>query len=134
MDIQSFSQVTAVVIDDEHDMAAVFSEYLELLDIKVLAMGHNGKDAIDLYKKYAPDFVFMDLMMPDYDGYYGVAKIKEFDSGSKIIMITSDTSYKATEKLADLGADQIIYKPCDINKLVQAISRLYQKRLEKIES
>ncbi len=128
------SHVTAIVVDDEHDMASVFSEYLELFDVKVFATGHNGKDAFDLYKKHEPDFVLMDLMMPDYDGYYGLSKIKKFDSDSKVIMITADTSHDTTRKLAELGADQILYKPCDVNKLVQSIRRLCQMRLEKIES
>jgi DNA-binding response OmpR family regulator len=68
--------LTAIVIDDDLDLTEVLSELLELHDIRVLGIGYNGKDAVQLYKKYKPDIVFLDLMMPKYDGYYGLAGIK----------------------------------------------------------
>ncbi|MEM4253621.1 MAG: response regulator, partial [Candidatus Nitrosotenuis sp.] len=65
-------QITAIIVDDEKDMTEVFAEYLKIIDVDVLGIGHNGKDAVDLYKRHRPDIVFLDLMMPEYDGLYAL--------------------------------------------------------------
>lgn len=50
--------LTAIVIDDDHDLTEVLSDLLEFHDIRVLGIGYNGKDAVQLYKKYKPDILF----------------------------------------------------------------------------
>jgi YesN/AraC family two-component response regulator len=64
--------VSAIVIDDEIDVLEVFCEYLKVKNVNVLAQGRNGKDALELYQKLKPDVVLMDLVMPQYDGFYGI--------------------------------------------------------------
>jgi len=54
----------AIVVDDEKDVLDVFCEYLSVKDINVLATGNNGLDAVNLYKRFKPDVVLMDLIMP----------------------------------------------------------------------
>ena len=112
---------TAIVIDDDHDIADVFSELLEELGVKVLGKGYNGKDAVTLYKEYTPDIVFLDVMMYEYDGFYALEKIKELNPGAKIVVITADITQSSTTKLEELKIYTIIHKPIDLQKIIQVI-------------
>ena len=118
------SDTTAIVIDDDPDVAAVFTEYLMMNGIDVLGKGHNGKVAIELYQKFRPDIVFLDLMMSEYDGFYGLQNIKQLDPLAKIVMVTADPTEESSQKMKKLGADMIIYKPFEIDEILSAINRL----------
>lgn len=118
------SPKTTIVIDDEHDNAAVFAEYLSLYNFDVLATGHDGKSAFELYQKLRPEVVFLDLMMPEYDGFYGLEKIKRFDPSAKVIIVTADASEAATRRIALLGAGAVVYKPVKMNEILLAVKKL----------
>jgi len=47
----------------------MISEFLELKKIQVLAIGHNGKDAVALYQKFNPDVVFLDVVSDRLDEF-----------------------------------------------------------------
>ena len=72
-----YVMVNCVIVDDDQDIADVFSELLNIIGLDVLAKGANGKDAIKLYKKYRPDLIFVDMIMPKYDGFYAIKNIKD---------------------------------------------------------
>lgn len=67
---------TAIVIDDDHDIVDVFSDILQILQIDVIGKGYDGKEAVELYQKFTPDLVILDLMMPKYDGIYALERDK----------------------------------------------------------
>ena len=114
---------TSIVVDDDFDTVEVFSEYLELKDIQVLGKGYNGKDAVDLYQKLKPDVVFLDVLMPDYDGFYALEEIRKLNPNSSIIMVTASLTAQTEDKLKELNASAIIYKPYDIDNIVETVHR-----------
>ena len=79
-----YVMVNCVIVDDDQDIADVFSELLNIIGLDVLAKGTNGKDAIKLYKKYLPDLIFVDMIMPKYDGFYAIKNIKDADPNAKV--------------------------------------------------
>jgi DNA-binding NtrC family response regulator len=116
--------VTAIVIDDDVDTVDVFCDYLTLKNVKVLGRGHNGKDAFELYQKYKPDIVFLDLMMPDYDGFYGLENIRKINPNSKVVVITADLRQETAEKLEKLKPTEVFIKPYDIEKITKLLERI----------
>lgn len=108
---------TAIVIDDDHDAVDTLCEYLELMNIHVLGKGYNGKDAVDMYNRFGPNVVFLDVMMPDYDGIYALEKIKQINPRASIIIITADQTEEKENKLVELGASEIIYKPLELGSI-----------------
>src|SRR3989338_7320817 len=120
------SQITAIIIDDDKGITAVFTEYLQLHRIITLGIGHDGKSAVELYQKTKPDIVFLDVMMPDYDGFYGLEKIKKFDPNARVIMITADLTQETHDRLVSLGANMIIHKPFEIEEILTMINRITQ--------
>ena len=115
---------TAIVIDDEPDVRDVFSECLPLFDVDVLAKGNDGKEAVELYKKHQPEIVLMDVLMPEFDGIYGLEKIREIDPNAKVIIITASIDGDIEKKLIDGNASAIIWKPFDMEKVQKTIQRV----------
>ncbi len=116
--------VTAIVIDDEPDVRDVFSECLSMYGVKVLATGQNGKEAVELYKKYQPDIVFLDVLMPEFDGVYGLEKIREFKSDSKIIVVTASVDSVTRQEIIEREASAVIWKPYDMKKVLDTIKQV----------
>lgn len=112
--------ITAVVIDDDHDTARIFSEFLNENGFHVLGVGYSGKIAVELYLKNKPDVLFLDMMMSDGSGFYAIKKIIESDPSAKIIAVTADIRSSTTEKLTELGIP-IVHKPFDITDIMKFI-------------
>ncbi len=113
-----------IVVDDDEDTIELFTEFLGMRGIKVVGIGKNGKDALDLYTKHQPDAVLLDVMMPEYDGFFGLEKIKECNPEAKVIMVTADLTDETYRKLESLNASAILYKPYDIENLIQTIKNI----------
>lgn len=115
------AEIRAIVVDDDADVREIFIELLEMNDIKVVANGINGKEAVELYKMHHPDFVFLDYLMPEYDGLYAIEKIKEFDPKGKIILVSG--SHFERNVLGDT-VKAIIKKPIEISEIFKAINQI----------
>ncbi|MDE1770331.1 MAG: response regulator [Thaumarchaeota archaeon] len=115
---------TALVIDDDEDTVALFAEFLEICDVKVIGTAFNGKEAESVYLDIHPDIVFSDVMMPDYDGFYALEKIKKSNPKAIVVMITGDVRSETIQNLEQLGADAIIYKPFDMKAVIKTVNTL----------
>lgn len=115
---------TAIVIDDDYDITGVLAELLESQGVKVLGMGYNGTDAIQLFKTYSPKMIFLDVHMPIQDGISALREIKKISSNAIVIMITGDTSSLVEEQLQTLGANSIIHKPFRMKNIIQIIKEI----------
>ena len=116
--------VKVIVIDDDIDTVEVFCEYLAIKDINVIGRGYDGKAAVDLYDKLRPDIILLDVMMPDYDGFYGLAGIREINPNAKVVMVTADLTSDTEKKLRALNTSAIVYKPYEIDGVIDTIKRI----------
>ena len=71
--------VNCIVVDDNQGIVDVFCDLLNLIGLDVLGTGMDDMDAVKLYEKHRPDLIFIDLLMPRYDGLYAIRNIKEID-------------------------------------------------------
>lgn len=118
------SPVSCIVIDDDVSTADVFSEYLSIKGIDVLAVGYDAQSAVHLFVKKRPDIVFLDVMMDPLDGLYALEKIRSIDPNAKVIMVTADLRQDTDEKLHHLGASAIVFKPFEISEIMDAVDTL----------
>ncbi|AWI26103.1 response regulator [Flavobacterium pallidum] len=72
------------------------------------------------------DFILMDMMMPEMDGYEAIPQIRKIPSHAKtpIISVTAQAMLGDREKSLNAGADEYISKPVDIDKLLQVLDKL----------
>lgn len=116
--------VKAIVVDDDKDTVDVFCDYLAIKNVEVVGKGYNGQDALELFQIYRPDVVFLDLMMPQYDGFYALEKIRKIDPNAKVVVITADLREDTEARLNELKPTEIFIKPYDIKRITQMLERL----------
>ena len=110
-----------VIVDDNEDIINVISDILEINGFNVVGIGHNGKEAVSLYRKHKPDIIFLDVMMPIMNGIQALKEIKEENSKANIIMVTADDRSGTTQELKKLNATAIIIKPFKIETISEII-------------
>ena len=120
-------KIRVMVVDDDIDTVDLFSEYLEIHGIEVVARGYDGKEAVALYEKWKPDISFIDIMMPYYDGFYAIIGIRKIDPNAKIIMVTADLTSDTANKLENLNVS-ITYKPFEYEDLSNTIDKVIHSK------
>ena len=118
------NKCTALVVDDDEDTVNLFIEFLDICNVTVIGKAFDGKEAEQTYKELRPDIIFSDVMMPNYDGFYALEKIKKANPNVIMVMITGDVRSDTITRLEDLGADAIIYKPFDMQNVVHTVNDL----------
>ena len=118
--------VSVIVVDDEKDVAEVLCEFLKIKGIEVLGRGNNGQQAAELYQSLKPDIVLMDLVMPNFDGFYGIKKIREYDPDSKIMIIYASLTHSYVQQLVEMNVNSISLKPYDLNNVLDTIEKVHK--------
>ncbi|MCE9617698.1 MAG: response regulator [Nitrosarchaeum sp.] len=113
-----------VIVDDNEDITSVISDILEIGGFNVVGIGHDGKEAVSLYRKHKPDFIFLDVMMPIRNGIQALKEIKEEDSKANVIMVTADDGIGIIQELEKLNATAIIIKPFKIETIFETIKNI----------
>ena len=122
--------IRAVVVDDDKDTVSIFSEILQSNDIQVVGTGYNGQEAAFLYQKLKPDVIFLDIIMPVYDGIYGITKIREMNPDSAVIITTNQMTINAQIALNKLRPSAVIKEPIDVNEIIKTVNHLCAPSLD----
>ena len=125
MDISS---IKILVVDDDPDIVEILKYNLKNSGYYVKSAG-NGVEAIKKAKKFIPDIILMDVMMPEMSGIEACEEIKNIDQLSQaIIIFLSARSEDYTQISAyDAGADDYISKPVKPKILLKKISNIAKK-------
>lgn len=125
-------QISAIVVDDDRDIVCMISDLLHFAGVHVIGVGYNGKEAVELYQKLKPDVVFLDIMMPDYDGFYAIENIRLINKHAKILMVTADLRSETTERLKSIPSLAVVYKAFDLNDLLNGINKLFDGSVDNM--
>ena len=125
MDISS---IKILVVDDDPDIVEILKYNLKNSGYSVKSAG-NGVEAIKKAKKFIPDIILMDVMMPEMSGIEACEEIKNINQLSQaIIIFLSARSEDYTQISAyDAGADDYISKPVKPKILLKKISNIAKK-------
>ena len=119
---------TVLVVDDATIMRINMKRILEKLGHEVIGEAKTGAESIEQYENLKPDFVTMDITMPDEggikDGIEATKKIKEMDKDAKIIMVTSHGEQTKVIQAIQNGASNYLLKPLGAEKLEEVIEKL----------
>ncbi len=122
--------IRAVVVDDDKDTVALFAEIMQSNQIQVVGKGYNGQEAAFLYQKLKPDVIFLDVIMPVYDGIYGITKIREMNPDAVVIITTNQMTINAQIALNKLKPSAVIKEPIDVNEIIKIVNQLCAPSLD----
>ena len=117
-----------LVVDDDKDIVEILKYNLKNSGYSVKS-ANNGIEAIKKAKRFLPDVILMDVMMPEMSGIEACSEIKEINELSNtIIIFLSARSEDYTQISAyDAGADDYISKPIKPKVLLKKISNIAKK-------
>lgn len=91
--------------------------------INVLAMGHDGHEAVSLYKKHQPDLILMDIRMGEFTGLDAAEEIFQFDKNAKILFLTTFADEEYIARALSLGAKGYLLKQ-NFDSIVPSITAI----------
>ncbi len=114
-----------VLIDDDQLVCMSLKIILEAdPDIEVVAVGHDGRDALPLYKEYAPDVLLMDVRMQTMNGTEGLEVLLKEIPEAKVLFLTTFVDDEYIMKAIQLGAKGYIIKQ-NYENIVPAVKAVY---------
>ncbi len=120
-----------LVVEDNSDLSLLFKLVLESAGYQVDTV-EDGRDALTQLAKIRPQLVVMDIMMPEINGLQVSRQIKDKpDYQSLPILLVSAVDRLQEEQFSQSKADAIIYKPFDIEQLIDKVSELTRDRSRK---
>jgi CheY-like chemotaxis protein len=89
----------------------------------------NGIEALKVMEEEKVDIVFLDLTMPEMDGYEALPKLLEINPKAKVIVVSADIQTKAKERVIALGAQLHMQKPINVEKMQEILENIKQSFL-----
>lgn len=125
----------ALIIDDSPLARLTLKRYLQKANIDVLEADSFINARYWLWKTPLPDVVFMDISMPNIDGFEGLAEIRQREESQHlpVIMYSGDHSQDAKLRAKNEGATGYLRKPVDTTHLQLLLERLDERQQQKQE-
>jgi putative two-component system response regulator len=121
-----------LIVDDEE-------KNLKLMGMILQSYGYdfqtakNGREALEKNKEYSPDMIFLDVMMPEMDGYETCRKLREEPATQfiPVVMVSALGDQEARNKGLEAGANDFLTKPVDKTEIaIRAKNLLRVKEFE----
>jgi len=117
-----------LVVDDDEVMLLLLERILSKARYKVLK-ARSGKEGIEQAKKFSPDMIILDIMMPGLDGIATVLKLKSIKETNSIPIIMCTAVKEDEDEIVaqNLGVVDYIRKGPELKGLVDKIERILNK-------
>ncbi|MBI3446852.1 MAG: response regulator [Magnetospirillum sp.] len=116
-----------IIVDDSIITVKKLIVLLEGLGHQVVATAGTGIEALEAYRAHKPDFLTMDITMPDMDGVQATASIISEYPDARIIMVTSHGQERMVIDSLEAGASGYVLKPVRIDKLSDMIAKVMER-------
>jgi CheY-like chemotaxis protein len=113
-----------LIVDDEEEIQKSIKITLEGYGHECL-FSSNGLDALEKARKWDPDLLILDIMLPGMDGYQ-VSRYLKFDSNFRhipIIMLTAKSDEKDRSLGFEVGTNAFLTKPFTLNEFISVVGR-----------
>jgi two-component system, LytTR family, response regulator len=123
------AKLSALIIDDEENARILLSKLLEeTLLFKDIRMSHSVDAAYNELSRFEPDIVFLDIKMPEKDGFTFIQDLPENNKLQKIVFVTAYDQY-AIKAIKNQAFDYLL-KPVNRKELNLCLSRFIEKKEE----
>ncbi len=124
----SNSPQTFCVIDDEREICDILRLMIESRGHRAI-IAYDGQTGLELIKKHLPNAIFLDMQMPNMNGFEVITKLKQDEKTKDIPILvlsgfTEGKSVNADEIALSMGADGFLPKPFDIEDLFEVAEKI----------
>jgi PAS domain S-box-containing protein len=117
--------ITIMVVEDDPINMMLINEVLTKMGFNVLK-ADNGKRALEILPKHDPALIFMDVNMPEMDGYATTKLIRKMPEPWRnipVIALTADAMIGDRERCIEAGMDDYVSKPFKLDEIEEVLKR-----------
>ncbi|HEY86311.1 MAG TPA: response regulator [Chloroflexi bacterium] len=112
-----------LIVDDEPVIRILLRHTLERLDSQLdVSLAEGGEEGLALVYEDHPDLIFLDVMMPDINGYEVCRRVKAYSKDIYVILLTAKGEEIDKQLGIDAGADEYITKPFDPDLITRRVA------------
>lgn len=115
-----------LVIEDQEKLAANIRQFLAMQHYAV-TVTHDGRDGFEKAMTLDPDLIILDLNLPGMDGYLICSMLRQQQKNMPIIMLTARAKQQEVIQGLNLGADDYLTKPFDLDELLARVRALLRR-------
>ena len=120
-----------LIVEDNKEIGTLLCDFLRKENYTV-SVAHTGEKALGLYEKYGAKVIVLDIMLPGMDGFAVCSKIRE-TSNTHILIASAKVEKNDKLKGLNLGADDYIEKPYDVDILIAKINGIFKRKYGQTE-
>ena len=118
--------VNILIVDDHEKIRKLLEIYLKREGYHVLH-AENGEKALETLDSNSADLIIADIMMPEMDGFELTKSLRDAGFNMPVLMVTAKDSFPDKKKGFELGADDYMTKPVDMDELVLHVKALLRR-------
>jgi DNA-binding response OmpR family regulator len=120
------NSVSVLLAEDDENLGTLLNTFLKNKGYQV-DLARNGKIALEKFHKGNYDFLILDVMMPEIDGFTVAREIREIDKNIPILFLTAKSMKEDKLKGFEIGADDYLTKPFSMEELVARIEAILKR-------
>ena len=126
--MKNFKELTLLLVEDEDSIRESMQEVFAGVFQKVISAS-NGDEGLKKFKKFSPDIVIADIMMPIMDGLEMSRQIKEFSKNTPVVILSAYSEKEKLLKAIDVGIDKYVIKPIDMDELFALLEQIVKTKI-----
>lgn len=115
-----------IIVDDSAVLRVSIKQALESFNYEIIGTASGSKELFNLLKNDSkPDLILLDMFYPDENGLDILKKLKKDFPQVKVLVVTAMNEESLNKQIKQIGADDTLYKPFDMDDLTFAIRKLF---------
>lgn len=119
-------KIKVLLAEDDNNLGSLLDSFIKAKGYDV-TLARNGKIALELFNEGNFQFVILDVMMPEMDGFTVAKEIRAVDTKVPILFLTAKTMKEDKLEGFSIGADDYLTKPFSMEELVARIQAILKR-------
>ena len=113
-----------LIVDDSSTVRRSIERHIFSNQVTEIYQAANGREAMELFERYRPEFVTMDLTMPEMDGLTCISKMMALKPDTRLMVISALGDAETAIEAVERGANEYVVKPFSAEDLNLALANL----------
>lgn len=120
-----------IIVEDKKEIGTLLCDFLRRENYTV-SLADTGEKALSIFEQYGAKLLVLDIGLPGLDGFSVCSRIRE-TSNTHILIASAKTDKESTLKGLQIGADDYISKPFDVDILIAKINGIFKRKYAREE-
>lgn len=113
-----------LIVDDSSTVRRSIERHIFSERVTEIYQAANGREAMELFERYRPEFVTMDLTMPEMDGLTCITRMMALKPDTRLMVISALGDAETAIEAVERGANEYVVKPFSAEDLNLALANL----------